>query len=113
LAETFLEDGSLVKPKCVAQGTRIMADGPRLAGGPQSGSSEEAGHGKRAGPTFRRHGPPAPGRGNRRRSALVVSVVGLGHLAMHVAAEDERDRLASRMTFPVHVQAGEILWIET
>src|SRR5712692_364194 len=29
---------------------------------------------------------------------------GLRHLAMHVATEDERDRLASRMTFPVHVR---------
>src|ERR1700694_3818465 len=36
----------------------------------------------------------------------------LRHLAMHVATEDERDRLASRMTFPVHVQARQILWIE-
>src|SRR5207245_4600621 len=34
---------------------------------------------------------------------------GLGHLAMDVATEDERDRLTSRMTFPVHVQAGQIL----
>ena len=37
---------------------------------------------------------------------------GLGHLAMDVATEDERDRLTSRMTFPVHVQAGQILRIE-
>ena len=37
---------------------------------------------------------------------------GLGHLAMYVATEDERDRLASRMTFPVHVQTRQILWIE-
>src|SRR5713101_1059394 len=36
----------------------------------------------------------------------------LRHLAMHVATEDERDRLTSRMTFPVHVQARQILWIE-
>src|SRR5712691_9666892 len=36
----------------------------------------------------------------------------LRHLAMHVATEDEWDRLASRMTFPVHVQAREIFWIE-
>src|ERR1700704_236755 len=33
----------------------------------------------------------------------------LGHLAMHVAAKDERNRLTSRMTLPVHVQASEIL----
>jgi hypothetical protein len=38
--------------------------------------------------------------------------LGLRHLAMHVATEDERDRLASRMTFPVHVQARQILGIE-
>ena len=31
---------------------------------------------------------------------------------MHVATEDERDRLTRRMTFPVHVQASQILWIE-
>src|SRR5207248_6596766 len=31
---------------------------------------------------------------------------------MHVAAEDERDRLTSRMPFPVHVQVSQILWIE-
>ena len=31
---------------------------------------------------------------------------------MHVATEDERDRLTSRMTFPIHVQARQILWIE-
>jgi len=31
---------------------------------------------------------------------------------MHVATEDEWDRLTSRMTFPVHVQARQILWIE-
>src|SRR6266566_2275732 len=31
---------------------------------------------------------------------------------MHVATEDERDRLASRVTFPVDVQARQILWIE-
>src|ERR1700737_2081462 len=31
---------------------------------------------------------------------------------MHVATEDERDRLTSRMTFPKHVQASQILWIE-
>src|SRR6266851_1022012 len=31
---------------------------------------------------------------------------------MHVATEDEGDRLASRMTFPVHPQAGQILRIE-
>src|SRR5713226_5404287 len=37
---------------------------------------------------------------------------GLRHLAMHVATEDERDGLASRMTFPVHVQTRQILWIE-
>ena len=36
----------------------------------------------------------------------------LRHLAMHVAAKDERDRLASRMTFPVHIQACQIFWIE-
>src|SRR6266849_2862200 len=34
------------------------------------------------------------------------------HLAVHVATEDKRDRLTSRMTFPVHVQARQILWIE-
>src|SRR5436190_11731833 len=38
--------------------------------------------------------------------------LGLRHLAMHVATKDERDRLASRMTFPVHVQPRQILWIE-
>ena len=37
---------------------------------------------------------------------------GLRHLAMYVATEDERDRLTSRMTFPVHVQAGQIFGIE-
>src|SRR5438132_13945629 len=37
---------------------------------------------------------------------------GLGHLAMDVATEDERDRLTSRMTFPVHVHAGQIVRIE-
>ena len=31
---------------------------------------------------------------------------------MHMATEDERDRLTRRMTFPVHVQASQILWIE-
>src|SRR6266566_8150636 len=31
---------------------------------------------------------------------------------MDVPTEDERDRLTSRMTFPVHVQAGQILRIE-
>src|SRR5713101_3529606 len=36
----------------------------------------------------------------------------LRHLAVHVATEDERDRLASRMTFPEHIQARQILWIE-
>ena len=36
----------------------------------------------------------------------------LRHLTMHVATEDERDGLASRMPFPVHVQARQILWIE-
>src|SRR5712692_5927080 len=38
--------------------------------------------------------------------------LGLRHLPMHVATEDERDRLTSRMPFPVHIQAGQILWIE-
>ena len=37
---------------------------------------------------------------------------GLRHLAMHLATEDERNRLASRMTFPLHVQVGEALRIE-
>ena len=37
---------------------------------------------------------------------------GLRHLAMHVATEDERDRLTGRMPFPVHIQAGQIFWIE-
>src|SRR6202158_6526718 len=36
----------------------------------------------------------------------------LRHLAMHVATEDERDRLASRMTFPVNAQPGQVLGIE-
>src|SRR5712692_2562205 len=36
----------------------------------------------------------------------------LRHLAMHMASKDERDRLASRMTFPEHIQARQILWIE-
>src|SRR2546427_1946500 len=36
----------------------------------------------------------------------------LRHLAMHVATDNERDGLAGRMTFPVHVQARQILWIE-
>ena len=31
---------------------------------------------------------------------------------MHVATEDERDGLASRIPFPVDVQARQILWIE-
>ena len=31
---------------------------------------------------------------------------------MHVATDDERDRLADRPTFPEHVQAGQILRIE-
>jgi hypothetical protein len=39
--------------------------------------------------------------------------LGLRHLAMHVATEDERDRLASRMTFPVHLQTGQVLRIKT
>src|SRR5713226_1700640 len=38
--------------------------------------------------------------------------LGLRYLAMHVATQDERNRLTSRMALPVHVQAGEILWIE-
>jgi len=36
----------------------------------------------------------------------------LRYLPMHVATEDERDGLASRMPFPVHVQARQILGIE-
>ena len=36
----------------------------------------------------------------------------LRHLAMHVATEDERDRLTGRMTLPVHLQAGQVLRIE-
>src|SRR5712691_3353972 len=38
--------------------------------------------------------------------------LGLRHLAVYMATEDERDCLTSRMTFPVHVQARQILWIE-
>src|SRR6266849_11203426 len=38
---------------------------------------------------------------------------GLRHLPVHVATEDERDRLASRMTFPVHLEAGQVLRIKT
>src|SRR3954451_11327757 len=33
-------------------------------------------------------------------------------LAMPVATKDERDRLARWMTFPVHVQTGQVLGIE-
>jgi hypothetical protein len=36
----------------------------------------------------------------------------LRHLSVHVATEDERDRLTSRTTFPIHVQASQILGIE-
>jgi hypothetical protein len=66
----------------------------------------------RAGRRFRQHGPQAPARGNQRRSTLWESGPGLRHLAMHLATEDERNRPASRMTFPIHVQAGEVLRIE-
>src|SRR2546430_10022171 len=56
----------------------------------------------------------------RRRQAEVIDAgrrwwsgwQSLRHLAMHVATEDERDGLASRIPFPVDVQARQILWIE-
>ena len=38
--------------------------------------------------------------------------LGLRHLAMHVATENERDRLAGRVTFPVHLEARQILRIK-
>src|SRR5437773_8628927 len=39
--------------------------------------------------------------------------LGLRHLSVHVATEDERVCLTSRMTFPVHTKVGQILWIES
>ena len=39
-------------------------------------------------------------------------MAGLGAPGDGRVTEDERDRLTSRMTFPVHIQAGQILWIE-
>jgi hypothetical protein len=107
-----------------------MADGPPLAGNPQKGAvnvrllvvavvvlglvvsfTGQVAEGELSqcfGVMGRQHQAEVIDAGRCRRSGWQ----GLRHLTMHVTTEDERDRLASRMTFPVHVQMRQILGIE-
>ena len=58
------------------------------------------------------HQPQVIDAGARRHDQIGRLNDRLGHLVVDVAAEHERQRLAHRSTFPVHVEPGQILRIE-
>jgi hypothetical protein len=98
-----LPKGVRVKPKWVAQGA-VMAGHPRW-----SERQVAVGHlGERLLVVGGQHQPEvidAQGSGGG-------GWFGFRHVAVDVAADDERDRLAGRAILPEHVQAGQVLGIE-
>ena len=98
-----LLNGVRVKPKWLTQGARVMTAGP--------GRTRQVAVGDLAQQVVVMLGQDQAqviDAGGRRWCGWL----GLRHLAVDVATDDERDGLTDRSTFPEHVQPGQILRIE-